>query len=140
MARFFRSCMIISFITLVAAASVFSQADQTPSVSAKDQASAPAVPPVAPQSKETAIYGEVQAVNVALNTFSVQYYDYDSDSEKMAEIVVGKDAKLENVKGVGDMKKGDWVDVTYALVDGKNAARTVSVEKEEPAAGTPAEE
>ena len=131
MVRYFRSCIIVSFIILVAVASVFSQAAQPPSGSAEDQASAQAAPAATPQSKETAIYGEVQAVNIALNTFSVQYYDYDSDSEKTAEIVIGKDAKMENVKALGDIKKGDWVDVTYTVLDGHNTARMVSVEKEE---------
>lgn len=84
-----------------------------------------------PQSKEIAIYGEVQAVNADAKTISVQYYDYDSDSEKVSEVVAGKDTKLENVKTIGDIKKGDWVDVTYTVVDAKNVAGTILVEQEE---------
>ena len=127
MARSFRSYIIISIIMMLAATSAFSQAPE-------------ATKPEPAQSKEIAIYGEVQSVNAAANTVSVQYYDYDSDSEKIAEIAVGKDAKMENAKAVSDIKKGDWVDVTYTVVDGHNMASMVSVEKEEPAAGLPAEE
>jgi Cu/Ag efflux protein CusF len=84
-----------------------------------------------PQTNELSIYGEVQAVNAASKSMTVQYYDYDSDEEKNIEIAVGEDAKLENAKGINDIKKGDWVDVTYEAAGGKNVAKTVSVEKEE---------
>jgi len=114
----------------------FAASAQDPSASASAPAQAPA--PASPAAKEIAIYGEVQAVNVAGNTLSVQYYDYDSDSEKTAEIGVGKDTKMENAKVLGDIKKGDWVDVTYTAVDGKNVAKVVSVEKEEPTTEAPA--
>jgi len=40
---------------------------------------------------------------------------------------------LENAKAIGDIKKGDWVDITYTTSAGKNLAKAVSVEKEEPA-------
>jgi len=62
---------------------------------------------------------------------AVQYYDYDSDSEKTADIAVNADTKLENASALGDVKKGDWVDVTYVIKDGKKAASLVTVEKEE---------
>jgi hypothetical protein len=45
--------------------------------------------------------------------------------------VVAGDSKLENVSSLGDVKKGDWVDVTYVVKDGKNEAKIVTVEKEE---------
>ena len=89
-----------------------------------------------PDAKEIAIYGEVQAVNASSGTISVQYYDYDSDSEKMSDIAVADITKLENAGKIDDIKKSDWVDVTYTVVDGKNVAKVVTVEKEE----TPATE
>lgn len=121
--------IMISVIMAFAATSAFSQATPPAAESAKAETAAPA----ASQAKEISIYGEVQAVNAVANTLSVQYYDYDSDSEKTAEVVVGADTKMENAKAASDVKKGDWVDVTYVASGGKNMAKTVSVEKEEPA-------
>jgi hypothetical protein len=108
---------------------------------AKDAAvAAPSAAAPAQPAKEIAIYGEVQNVNVSATTVSVQYYDYDSDAEKTTEIVAGGNVKLENVKTIADIKKGDWVDVTYTVVDGKNVASLISIEKEEPAEASPAPE
>ena len=73
---------------------------------------------------------------------SVQYYDYDSDEEKTIEITADKDTKLENAAMLSNINKGDWVDVTYGVKDGKNLAKSIMVEKEEKeeekAAGSPA--
>jgi hypothetical protein len=116
------------------AVSVFSQTVQPVSETSDKQASAPAANDAAPQPKEMSIYGEVQSVNPESGVLSVQYYDYDSDSEKTAEVSVSNDTKLENAKSVGDIKKGDWADVTYSVSAGKNIAKMISVEKEEPVA------
>jgi hypothetical protein len=118
--------MLVSLI----AAPAFSQDADTATQAQATPAPAP-ITDVTPQVKEIAIYGEVQAVDASANTLSVQYYDYDSDSEKTAEIAVNPGTKLENVTALGDIKKGDWVDVTYAVKDGKNVANVVTVEKEE---------
>jgi hypothetical protein len=117
----------------IAVTSAFSQDAVPASESTKAATPAQAVAPAVPQAKEIAIYGEVQAVNATANTLSVQYYDYDSDSEKTVEVSVAADTKMENAKSASDVKKGDWVDVTYIVSGGKNLAKTVSVEKEEPA-------
>ena len=93
----------------------------------------PAVPvetKTAPE-QELAIYGEVKAVNQSANSLSIQYYDYDSDEEKTAEIALDKDTKIENATALGDIKEGDWVDVAYAASGGKNIAKSIAVEKEE---------
>lgn len=91
-----------------------------------------AEPAESPKSEELSIYGEVQSVNPQANSMVVQYYDYDNDAEKSMEITLDKDTKLENVTAIGDIKKADWVDVTYTVNAGKNMAKFVSVEKEEP--------
>lgn len=85
----------------------------------------------ADQSKEASIYGEVKSVDAVAGTISVQYYDYDSDEERTADIAVGSTTKVENVPAIGDIKQGDWVDVTYNTTGGKGLATFVSVEKEE---------
>lgn len=117
---------IILTVTCAALIPAFSQTSDT----AKPAAAAAPAPDA--QAKETAIYGEVQAVNAQAGTISVQYYDYDSDSEKTAEIAVGSGTKMENMKALGDIKKGDWVDVTYTMSGAKFTAKSISVEKEEP--------
>ena len=53
---------------------------------------------------------------------------------RILEVATDKDSKLENVKAIGEIKKGDWADITYSVAGGKNVAKMVSVEKEEPAA------
>ena len=63
----------------------------------------------------------------------VQYYDYDNDEERSIEVTLDSASKLDNAKAITDIKKGDWVDVTYNASAGKNVAKMVSVEKEEPA-------
>lgn len=93
----------------------------------------PAPAAEAPKVNEVSIYGEVQAVNVQANSITAQYYDYDNDEERSAELSLDKDTKLENAKAIDEIKKGDWVDVTYVVSGGKNMAKLVSVEKEEPA-------
>lgn len=86
-----------------------------------------------PPLKEISIYGEVEDVNIPLDTLSVQYYNYDNDEEKSIEIVVSKSTKMENADGLKDVKKGDWVDVVYIVIGGKNVASSIVVEKEEEA-------
>lgn len=91
------------------------------------------------QPKDLSIYGEVQSVNAASNSMSVQYYNYDTDEEKTITISTDKDTKIENVASLNDIKKGDWADVTYVTEGAKNIAKSVIVEKEEmPAEEAPA--
>jgi len=124
-------------LALLIAVPVFSEdagSTSAPAPAKETPVAAPAAAPVPealPQAKETAIYGEVQSVDAAVNTLAVQYYDYDSDSEKTSDIAISVDTKLENAPTLGDIKKGDWVDVTYIVKDGKNVAKVVTVEKEE---------
>lgn len=105
---------------------------QTAAVQESPAAPAPAAAVEAPKTAELSIYGEVQNVNLQANSMTIQYYDYDNDEEKSAEITLDGNSKLENAKAIGDIKKGDWVDVTYTASAGKNIAKVVSVEKEEP--------
>ncbi len=106
------------------------------------EAVAPSVPAEesAAKTKDISIYGEVQAIDLTANSMNVQYYDYDSDEEKTITLTGDNNTKFENAKLLNDVKKGDWVDATYTVNDGKNIAKLVSVEKEEEApAASPAE-
>lgn len=141
MKKYFICIIVISAIMALSAISAFSQDPQAP---VKDDTALPqgtqeaavqthqaAPAEEAAKTNELSIYGEIQAVNVQASSISVQYYDYDNDEEKTLEVSLDKDSKLENVKAIGEIKKGDWVDVTYTVTGGKNAAKMVSVEAEE---------
>jgi hypothetical protein len=128
--------MLVTVLS-VAASSAFAQGDTKQSAPAA-AAPAAAAPVAAPAAKEEAakpaemsIYGEVQSVNAQASSMTVQYYDYDNDEERSVEITLDSASKLDNAKAIGDIKKGDWVDVSYVMSSGKNVAKAVSVEKEE---------
>ena len=141
MKKYFVSVVIIFAVIASSAVSVFSQPGQVPAKEdqAPDQISSPAIartPQGAPaqeavKTNELSIYGEVQTVSLPAASMTVQYYDYDNDEEKTLEVALDKDSKLENVKAIDEIKKGDWVDVAYTVTGGKNIARNVSVEKED---------
>ena len=89
--------------------------------------------------QEISIYGEVKSVNTAAISIVVQYYDYDSDNEKSIEIMTDNTTKIEGVTTINDIKQGNWADINYTVVNGKNIAKSISVEKEDDtAAETPA--
>jgi len=121
-------CVSMALAALLLAAGVSAEEAQAPAAQAPAEGT-----PAAPQAavKELSMYGEVKAVTVAANTLSVQYYDYDSDEEKTAEVVIDQNTKIENAAGLNEIKQGDWVDVTYTVVEARNIAKTVVVEKEE---------
>lgn len=87
--------------------------------------------PEALKAGEMAIYGEVQSVDAAAGTMDVQYYDYDSDSEKTLTVAVTDATTMENAASLAGITKGDWADVVYVTKDGKDTATLVTVEKEE---------
>ena len=133
MKRYIICVLMVALVLVLVAIPAFSQ-DNKP---AKEEAAPAAVTTPAPtpetvKTGELSIYGEVQAVNVPTSSMTVQYYDYDNDEEKSIEIAVDKDTKLENAKAIDEIKKGDWVDVNYMSGGGKNMAKMISVEKEEP--------
>ncbi|MBU0605192.1 MAG: hypothetical protein KKH77_02760 [Candidatus Omnitrophica bacterium] len=121
------SCMFVSLIAVPAISQDTGNAPTAP----QEGSSSILTPVIIPQAKEIAIYGEIQTVDVQANALAVQYYDYDSDSEKTADIVINADTKLENAIALSDIKKGDWVDVIYTSTDGKSTAKVVTLEKEE---------
>ncbi|MFA6142030.1 MAG: hypothetical protein WC738_01900 [Candidatus Omnitrophota bacterium] len=83
------------------------------------------------QPEEMSIYGEVKSLDDATNSIKLQYYDYDNDEEKTADIILEKDTKMENAQSLHDIRVGDWIDAIYVTKNGKDIARSVIVEKEE---------
>lgn len=117
-------------IVVSAGVPAFSQEQTQPVVSKEaSQAAAPAA--IENKSGDMSLYGEVRSVDQAAGLITVQYYDYDSDEEKTAGIIVSKETKLDGVAALGDIKQNDWVDAIYTSADGKNTAKSIIVEKEE---------
>lgn len=80
---------------------------------------------------DLSLYGEVRAVDQTAGSISVQYYDYDSDEEKTADILVSKETKLDGAATLAEIKQNDWVDVIYVAEGAKFTAKSVIIEKEE---------
>ena len=120
----------------------YSQDNQPPAnqdtsqVVSEGQSAPPAVSNKSAQPEEISIYGEIKAVNQAASSVTVQYYDYDSDQEKSIEITADSNTKMGNAATIANIKQGNWADVIYAIINGKNIAKSIVVEKEE---DTPAE-
>jgi hypothetical protein len=142
--KMLRISMAVVAVIPLALGEVFAQTEASKASEAAKSApaTAPATAPAAasaasPQggetdAKEMAIYGEIQSVNASAGTVSIQYYDYDSDNEKTVEIASGPDTRIENAKSIGDIRKGDWADVTYTASGGRNIAKLITKEREEP--------
>lgn len=111
---------------------VFAQDEQTAATTQQTAASAVAEKAEQPmQPEEMSVYGEVQSTDQGANSVKLQYYDYDSDEEKVMDLVLDKDTKMENAAAVSDIKQGDWIDAVYITKDSKNIAKSIIVEKEE---------
>ena len=128
-----RYLLVLAALLIAVSEAAFNECAQDDTKAAAPAETAAAPTPATAAPADMSIYGEVQAVNAQGSAMTVQYYDYDNDEEKSIDITIDSASKLENAKSVADIKKGDWVDVTYAAGAGKNTAKAVSVEKEEPA-------
>ena len=84
--------------------------------------------------EEVSIYGEIKSANIAANSITVQYYDYESDNEKSVEIIADNNTKIEGVPSINSIKQDNWADINYTVVNGKNIAKSIIVEKEDDAA------
>ena len=83
------------------------------------------------KAQEISIYGEIKSVDTAAGSIVVQYYDYDSDDEKSVEVTAGNNTKMEGALTINDIKQGNWADIDYTVIGGKNIAKSIAVEKEE---------
>jgi len=68
-------------------------------------------------------YGEV--VSATDQSLAVLEYDYESDEEKTVSYSVMSDTVLTNVGKVGDLVKGDTVEVYFKDADGNKAAQMI---------------
>lgn len=93
------------------------------------------------QPQELSIYGEVKSVNPTDDSVSIQYYNYAKNKEDLIIATIDNNTNMPNARTVDDIKQGDWVDVTYTMVNGKNIASSITVKtKDSSAVGVPASE
>ena len=64
--------------------------------------------------------------------------DYESDNEKSIEIIADNNTKMEGAPAISDIKQGNWADINYTVVNGKNIAKSIVVEKDDTATEKPA--
>ncbi len=78
------------------------------------------------------VWGEVSAVDTARQEIGIRYLDYETDNEKEMTLTIDSDTILENAQALSDIKVQDTLSVDYlAAPDGKNLAKTISLEKYE---------
>ena len=102
----------------------------------EDQIAEPQAPlTVAPQENNDAntqwVWGEVAGVDVAGKTITLKYLDYETDQEKEIVLTADDSTTFDNVKSLGEIQVKDNLSVDYASKDGKNTAKSVSLEKTE---------
>ena len=77
------------------------------------------------------VWGEVVNVDAQNKTLTLKYLDYDTDEEKELAILVDNLTSYENVTSLEEIQKKDSLSIDYISSDGKNTARSISLEKPE---------
>ncbi|RJO65119.1 MAG: hypothetical protein C4540_02225 [Candidatus Omnitrophota bacterium] len=102
---------------------------EAPAVS---EAMMPEEPLPAPGEPQTQwILGKVVLLDPANNSVTVHYVDYDTNSEQDLVFVTDEKTTYENAQSLVDLKPNDNVSIDYRIVDGKNIARVIGIEKTE---------
>ncbi|MDD5565291.1 MAG: hypothetical protein PHG31_00130 [Candidatus Omnitrophica bacterium] len=77
------------------------------------------------------ILGKVVLLDVANNSLTVHYVDYDTNSEQDLVFVVDQNTVYENAQSLAGLRPNDTVSIDYRIIDGKNIARVVGIERVE---------
>ncbi|GEM_PF-1848453 len=78
------------------------------------------------------LWGEVRSVDTQKNEITIEYLDYETDTEKEIKMSVDATAAYENVKSINDIKVDDIISVDYVFSpDGRYIAKNISIEKPE---------
>jgi len=114
---------IFSVFSLVALA----LAEETTTAPASTQAADPALPAV--RSDTQWVWGEVTSTDIQAKSLTLKYLDYEADQEKNIVLTVDDNTAYENIKSIDEIKEKDVLSVDYLIVDGKNIAKNISLEK-----------
>lgn len=116
---------------------------------AEDQAAEPQAPvaaaPLADNNANTQwVWGEVTGVDAIGKNITLKYLDYETDQEKQISLEVDDSTVYDNVKSLEGIQLKDNLSVDYISKDGKNLAKSISLERSEnppagEAAATPTE-
>lgn len=79
------------------------------------------------------VWGEVTAVDALAKTITLKYLDYETDQEKEIVLTVDDSTAYDNVKSLEEIQLKDNLSVDYISKDGKNIAKSISLEKSESA-------
>jgi hypothetical protein len=78
------------------------------------------------------LWGEVKSLDIANNEIVINYFDYDTDSEKEIKINTDNKTVYDNINSLNDIKLNDAISVDYVISpDGKYIAKNISIEKTE---------
>jgi hypothetical protein len=77
------------------------------------------------------VWGEVSSVDAQNQALNLKYLDYETDQEKEMVITTDDLTVYDNAKSLGDIQPKDNISVDYVVKDGKNAAKTIGLEKAE---------
>ena len=121
-AFFVVSVFIFSVFTLVNFA-LAEDAVNTP------KATSAALEPSASPSDTQWVWGEVVSVDAAAKKLTLKYLDYEADQEKTIVLDANDNTVFENAKSLDELKEKDTLSVDYLIVDSKNIAKNVSLEK-----------
>ncbi|MEW6074902.1 MAG: hypothetical protein AB1530_01200 [Candidatus Omnitrophota bacterium] len=109
-------------------------AAEEPSIEAPavSEAAMPQEPLQAPDGSQAQwILGKVVLLDVANNSLTVHYVDYDTNSEEDIVFITDQNTIYENAQSLAGLKPNDTVSIDYRIVDGKNIARVVGIERVE---------
>lgn len=90
---------------------------------------------VCQEGQKISIYGEIKSVNSTGNSITVECYNDKNDTQKTVEIEKNDSTRVEWELGLDGIKQGYWADIDYVVMNGKNVAKLIIVEKKE-SAGT----
>ena len=83
------------------------------------------------------VWGGVVNLDAQNKTLSLKYLDYETDQEKEITIMVDSLTSYENFKSLDEIQPKDTLSIDYILSDGKNIAKSISLEKPESAPVAP---
>ncbi|MFH0855886.1 MAG: hypothetical protein V1869_05210 [Candidatus Omnitrophota bacterium] len=81
------------------------------------------------------VWGEVTGIDAQGKTLTLKHLDYETDQEKEVVLAVDNLTTYDNVKSLEEIRPGDNLSVDYISQDGKNMAKSISLEQSE---GAPA--
>lgn len=82
------------------------------------------------------VWGEVVIVDSQAKTLTLKYLDYETDQEKELLLATDDSTSYQNFRSLEDIQVKDNLSVDYISKDGKNIAKSVSLEKTEAAPQT----